>query len=66
MGRKPELPRLNGLLADPEVRLVTVLGGGGMGKTRLALETAKTLLCNFERGVYLIALAPLDSAENIV
>jgi len=40
VGREQELAELSRMLADPEVRLVTVLGPGGSGKTRLALEAA--------------------------
>lgn len=38
VGREPELAQLEDLLDDPAVRLITILGPGGMGKTRLALE----------------------------
>jgi predicted ATPase len=54
------------LLGDPEVRLLTILGAGGMGKTRLALEAGAAQLNNFERGVYFVSLAPLDAVEAIV
>jgi len=66
VGRETELAELARLLADPSVRLVTILGPGGMGKTRLALEAAQAQLPNFPRGVYLVPLAPLSSAENIL
>jgi predicted ATPase len=66
VGRKAELAELDRLLSDPDVRLVTVLGAGGMGKTRLALEAAQAHVGGFEHGVYLVSLAPLRSAENLV
>jgi predicted ATPase/predicted Ser/Thr protein kinase len=66
VGREAELTELRRLLADPDVRLLTILGAGGMGKTRLALEAAAAELDNFERGVYFVSLAPLDSVEAIV
>jgi DNA-binding SARP family transcriptional activator len=40
VGREAELAQLSNLLADPACRLVTILGAGGIGKTRLALEVA--------------------------
>jgi predicted ATPase/predicted Ser/Thr protein kinase len=66
VGRETELAELARLLADPAVRLVTILGSGGMGKTRLALQTAEGQLSHFSHGVYFVSLAPLTSAENIV
>jgi len=66
VGREAELTELGRLLADPGVRLLTILGAGGMGKTRLALEAGAAQLNNFERGVYFVSLAPLDAVEAIV
>ncbi|MFN2130426.1 MAG: ATP-binding protein, partial [Anaerolineae bacterium] len=66
VGREQELAELGRLLADPDVRLVTVLGPGGSGKTRLALEAAAGALGSYEHGVYLASLAPLRSADSIV
>ncbi len=66
VGREAELTELARLLADPDVRLLTVLGTGGMGKTRLALEAAAAELDNFEDGVFFVSLAPLQSLEAVV
>jgi predicted ATPase/DNA-binding SARP family transcriptional activator len=66
VGREVELADLGRLLCDPDVRLVTVLGPGGMGKTRIALEAAADQLQAFEDGVFFVALAPLRSVEGIV
>jgi predicted ATPase/class 3 adenylate cyclase len=65
IGREAELAELARLLADPEVRLVSILGAGGMGKTRLALEAGAAELDRFEHGVYFVPLAPLRSADVI-
>jgi predicted ATPase len=66
VGRETELADLDRLLSDPGVHLVTILGAGGMGKTRLALEAARAQLDRYEDGVFLVALAPLRSAEAMV
>jgi predicted ATPase len=66
VGREAELAELDRLLADPEVRLLTILGAGGMGKTRLALEAAAAQLDRFEHGVFFVSLASLKSVEALV
>jgi predicted ATPase/class 3 adenylate cyclase/tetratricopeptide (TPR) repeat protein len=64
--REAELAELARLLADPDVRLLTIFGAGGMGKTRLALEAGAAQLDRFEHGVYIVSLAPLRSVDVIV
>ena len=66
VGREAELAELGRLLAEPDVRLVTILGAGGMGKTRLVLEAAEAQLDSFTHGVFFVSLAPLQSADSIV
>jgi predicted ATPase/class 3 adenylate cyclase len=66
VGREAELAELGRLLADPDARLVTIVGAGGMGKTRLALEAAAAQLDRFEHGVFFVSLAPLQTAEAMV
>jgi predicted ATPase/DNA-binding CsgD family transcriptional regulator/predicted Ser/Thr protein kinase len=66
IGREVELADLAELIADPDIRLITLLGSGGSGKTRLALESARALLPSFKNGVTFVSLAPLGSAENII
>ena len=66
IGREPELEALTRLIDEPALRLVTILGPGGMGKTRLALETATAQLEHFSHGVYFVALAPLESSDPMV
>ena len=66
VGREAELLELSRLLADPTVRLLTIVGVGGMGKTRLALETGARQLEHFQHGVYFVALAGVQTVEDIV
>jgi DNA-binding CsgD family transcriptional regulator len=66
IGRETELRDLVELLASDDIRLVTILAAGGMGKTRLALETAKSQVDVFTHGVYFIPMAQLRKVENII
>ena len=52
-------------LLDPGVRLLTITGVGGTGKTRLALQVAADLLEVFADGVYVINLAPVSDADLV-
>ena len=63
IGRQRELRELVDLLQDAETRLVTVIGPGGTGKTRLALSAAQALAPRFAQGVRYVALSALPSHE---
>lgn len=63
VGREREMATVRGLLADD--RLVTLMGFGGTGKTRLALQVAADQLPAFPDGVWLIELAPLTDAGEL-
>ena len=65
IGRERELVELHNLLADPDVRLLTILAVGGMGKTRLAVEAAARQVEVFEHGVVFVYLAPLQSGSAL-
>jgi DNA-binding SARP family transcriptional activator/predicted ATPase len=73
VGRGREIAQLTGLLADPCVRLVTLTGAGGMGKTRLALAVAQQLVdlasaaasALFPDGIFFVALAPIGAAAQL-
>ena len=57
IGRISELTTLRGMLRDSANRLISVVGPGGCGKTRLALEAARGLQDHFTHGVYFISLS---------
>jgi non-specific serine/threonine protein kinase len=58
IGRQQELVEVTARLE--EARLLTLIGVGGCGKTRLALEVARTVLTKFPHGVWLVELGPLS------
>lgn len=66
VGREVELAELRRLLRLPDVRLVTLTGPGGTGKTRLALQVAAELLETFAAGVYFVALAPIRDPSLVL
>lgn len=70
IGREKELNEILNLLNDPSCRMLTLLGPGGSGKTRLALETATranmTLEASFKDGVAFIPLAPVTDSSALV
>src|SRR5260221_9143301 len=64
--RDKELASIARRLADPACRLLTVIGPGGIGKTRLALQAAEQHVAAFVQGIYFVSLAPLSAPESIV
>ena len=66
VGREREIDKLTAQLADPACRLLTLVAPGGMGKTRLALETAKRLCASFEDGVCFIPFEAVSAPELMV
>ena len=65
VGREKELVTASELLLRNEVRLVTVTGPGGIGKTRLAVETASRLVEHFPGGTHFVSLSPLSDPSLI-
>ena len=63
VGRDAELAGLAALLRTPEVRLVTLTGTGGSGKTRLAIAFAQRVVEAFPDGVYFVPLADVTSQD---
>ena len=66
IGRADELGELEALLARDDVRLVTLTGPGGAGKTRLSLQLAASVIDVFDHGVFVVPLAPVRDAELVV
>ncbi|MEX3969677.1 ATP-binding protein [Paraburkholderia caribensis] len=63
IGREVELDELTILI--PSRRLVTLVGAGGIGKTRLALETLRTVSERYEDGVFFAELAAIESSDHL-
>jgi predicted ATPase/class 3 adenylate cyclase len=66
IGRERELAEVDSLLAQPDVRLLTLTGTGGAGKTRLALQVAADMIEHFSSGVFFVSLSPVRDWELVV
>jgi predicted ATPase len=66
VGREEELAALAELLANPTCRLITIIGPGGMGKTRLALQAAADQGEMFAAGTAFVPLAALSAADFLI
>jgi predicted ATPase/class 3 adenylate cyclase len=66
IGRRQELAEILSRLDRPECRLLTIVGPGGVGKTRMALQVAAENIDAFPHGVFQVSLAPLSVASSIV
>ncbi len=66
IGREPEVKAVCSLFQRPDVRMVTLTGTGGIGKTRLSLEVGAELLPTFREGVYFVPLASISDATLVV
>jgi predicted ATPase/DNA-binding XRE family transcriptional regulator len=65
VGREQDITAVLGLLSASEVRLVTLVGPPGVGKTRLAIETARRALLHFEHGVCFVPLAHITKPAHV-
>jgi predicted ATPase/DNA-binding SARP family transcriptional activator len=66
VGREHELKEIIGLLLDPRTRLVTLVGPGGIGKTRLAIELARRLDAELADGAVVVDLAPISDGAQLL
>ena len=66
VGRDEEIERLGAVLARPGMRLVTLTGAGGIGKTRLAVQVAAELPDEFPDGLWWVGLAPVGCGEEVL
>jgi predicted ATPase/tetratricopeptide (TPR) repeat protein len=64
VGREAELARLTDLLLDPDYRLLTLVGPGGVGKTRLALAAAEEAVHSFAEGVWFVPLTEVNGTDR--
>jgi predicted ATPase/transcriptional regulator with XRE-family HTH domain len=65
IGREREIAEVHNYLSRDGIRLVTLIGPPGIGKTRLSIESARISVQDFPAGVFFIALAPLDDPSLI-
>jgi predicted ATPase len=65
LGRERELDELGALLAKPEVRLLTLTGAGGSGKTRLALQLVAAAADDYPQGVWWVPLASVGDPAAV-
>jgi predicted ATPase/DNA-binding CsgD family transcriptional regulator len=66
IGREESLAQITDLFLNPACHLLTLLGPGGIGKTRLAVEVAAHQANLFNDGVYFVALQPLNSPDLLI
>ena len=66
IGRAAQIAALKELILNPDVRLVTLLGPGGTGKTRLSLQVAQEALDQFPQGVIFVPLADDTDANQFI
>ncbi|HEX6483862.1 MAG TPA: LuxR C-terminal-related transcriptional regulator [Ktedonobacteraceae bacterium] len=66
IGREREVAAVHQLLLREDVRLLTLTGPGGSGKTRLGLQVAAELSDHFTDGIFFVNLAPISDAELVV
>src|SRR5437016_1595382 len=66
VGRQQEVAAICALLSRPEVRMLTLWGTGGIGKTRLAIEAAGMMRTSFADGVCFVGLAPIRDPDLVM
>jgi predicted ATPase len=66
VGREQDLVRIEAIFLDPRVRLLTLTGAGGVGKTRLAAAVAGDTAPEFSDGLAVVSLVGLDDANHVI
>jgi predicted ATPase len=66
VGREAQLQEISERLQDDSVRLLTLIGPGGIGKTRLALRAAADAVNRFEDGVFFVDLSAVRDSESVL
>ncbi len=66
IGREQEVAATCALLLRPEIRLLTLLGTGGIGKTRLSIQVANELRTGFADGVCFVSLATIQNPYQVI
>lgn len=65
IGREKELSLLRQYILDSKIRLITLIGPPGVGKTRLGLQAARHSLSDFPDGVFFVSLAPVENSSQL-
>src|SRR5215218_5162223 len=65
LGREEDVAAAREMMARPEIRLVSLLGPGGVGKTRLSLQVAVEVADQSKSDAYFIQLAPIRDPELV-
>jgi len=66
IGRRPEVEQVKLLINDPNHRVITMIGPGGTGKTRLSIQAASEMDDKFSDGVFFTPLASVQTAEAVL
>ncbi len=63
IGREPELEALHTIIASPQIRLISLIGPGGVGKTHLAVQLASQVTESFPDGIFFISLSSIQDPD---